>query len=151
MTTPNLAEACITDLQDKMRSVDAFKNKVIFAYTQDDLYDLGMQLQFPCAGILYEGMRSKQDSETKNVAKGYSVDVNFTLLLLVSGKTIGNADYKITALGILEQFRNAIKGTKSPSGNFWQFLIESAVESRAGTFAYAQRFSTPAILGNFKN
>lgn len=142
----NIASNCVDDLVLKMKSVPAFSNKVIYAYTQDDLYDMAAQLQFPCAGILYEGIRSVPDPETKNVAKGLSAELNCTLLLLVSGKSIGNADYKVTATQILDQFRNAIKGTRSPSGNYWKFLIESAVEARVGAYSYAQRWSTPVLL-----
>lgn len=146
MTISNLATQCVNDLIDKMKSVDVFRNKVIYAYTQDDLYDMATQLNFPCAGILYEGIRSVPDSESKNVAKGLSAELNCTLLLLVSGKSIGNADYKVTATEILDQFRDAIKGTRSPAGNYWKFIIESAVEARKDSYAYAQRWSTPVLL-----
>lgn len=146
MAISNITYECVLDLQNKIRTVDVFKNKVIYAYTQDDLYDLSMQLNFPCAGILYEGLRSVPDPESKNVGKGRSAELNCTLLLLVSGRSIGSADYKVTAAEMLDQFRGAIMGTRSPSGNFWKFIIESAVEARAGAFAYAQRWSTPVLL-----
>lgn len=141
-----IANECVQDLITKMKSVPAFSSKVIYAYTQDDLYDTAATLNFPCAGILYEGLRAVTDSESKNVGKGRSAELHCTLLLLVSGRTIGNADYKLSAAEFLDQFRGAILGTRSPSGNFWKFIIESPVEGRAGSFAYAMRFSTPVIL-----
>jgi hypothetical protein len=146
MAIPNLANTCILDLMEKMQSVPAFQKKVIFAYTQDELYDVAQQLNFPCAGVLYEGMRSLADTETRTVPKGYSVELSCTILLLVSGKTIGNADYKVTALEILEQFRDAIKNTRAPSAFYWKFVLESAVESRKDSYSYAQRWTTTAIL-----
>ena len=146
MAIDNVATSCVNDLINKMKSVPAFANKVIYAYTQDDLYDVASQLNFPCAGILYEGIRSVPDPESRNAAKGLSAELSCSLLLLVSGKTIGNADYKVTATQILDQFRDAIKGTRSPAGNYWKFVIESAVEARKDSYAYVQRWSTPVLL-----
>ena len=144
MSIANIATLCVQDLMAKMQSVDAFKNKVIYAYTEDQLYDVAMQLNFPAAGVLYDGMRSVPDAD--RTAKGLSAEMTCSLLLLVSGKTIGNADYKITAVDILDQFRNAIKGTRAPSNNFWKFVVEAAVEARSDSYAYVQRWSTPVLL-----
>lgn len=146
MGTKTIANECVLDLQTKMRSIPAFTNKVIYAYTEDDLYDITSQINFPGAGILYEGLRSVPDPESKNVGKGRSAELHCNLILLVSGKTIGNADYKLTAAEFLDQFRGAIMGTRSPTGNFWKFIVESPVEARAGIFAYGQRWSTSVIL-----
>jgi len=146
MAIANVATSCVNDLITKMKSVPAFSKKVIYAYTQDDLYDVAAQLNFPCAGILYEGIRSVPDADSRNTGKGLSAELSCSLLLLVSGKTIGNADYKVTATEILDQFRDAIKGTRSPANNYWKFVIESAVEARKDSYAYVQRWSTPVLL-----
>lgn len=146
MSYKTIANACVQDLITKMKSVPSFQSKVIYAYTEDDLYDTVSTINFPGAGILYEGLRSVPDPESKNVGKGRSAELHCSLLLLVSGKTIGNADYKLTAAEFLDQFRGAIMGTRSPTGNFWKFIVESPVSARAGVFAYSQRWSTPLIL-----
>ena len=146
MAVSNLATSCIEDLQSKIQSVPAFQNKVFWVYTEDKLYDKAAQLNFPCAGILYEGLRSVPDAEGSNTAKGLSAVLQASVILLVSGSTIGGADYNISAIQLMDQFRNSIKGTRSPANHFWKFVIESPVESQEGVYSYIQRWSTPVIL-----
>ena len=145
MAISKICTLCVEDLQAKIQTVPAFKNKVFFVYTQDKLYDKAMQLSFPCAGILYEGLRSVPDADDRT-AKGLSTVFQASVILLVSGSTIGNAEYNVQAVELLDQFRDAIKMTRSPANHFWKFMLETSVEARVDTYAYIQRWSTPILL-----
>lgn len=147
MSVNDVATQCMEDLVTKLNTAPAMKDRVVTVYTENEMMDVTAQLKFPCAGVIYEGMRSVPDSDKGN--KGLSVELVFAVMLLVEGKGLGNqvgSGVKSTAAVYLDQFRNTVKNTRSPGSGWWKFMVEAAVESKGGSYTYMQRWSTPATI-----
>ena len=143
MTT---ALECVQDIQAKIQTLAALNQNTFFVYTQEDMMKRTAKIVFPAAGIIYEGIRSKPDIMDKGTSMGLSADFHCAVLILVTGSSFGNVDYKAEAIKLVDSVRGTILKTRSPSGNFWKFLVESPVVDVEGAFGYYIRFSTPILL-----
>lgn len=143
MTT---ATDCVLDLQTKIQGLAALNQNTFFVYTQEDMLKRTAKITYPAAGIIYEGIRAKPDAMDGKAAMGLSADFYCAILVLVGGSSFGNVDYKAEAIKLVDNVRGKILKTRSPSGHFWKFLVESPVVDIDGAFGYYIRFSTPIML-----
>ena len=143
MTT---ATECVNDLKVKIQGLAALNQNTFFVYKQEDMLKQTAKITYPAAGIIYEGIRSKPDAMSGKTDMGLSADFYCAVLVLVGGSTFGNVDYKAEAISLVDKVRGQILKTRSPSGHFWKFLVESPVVDVVGAFGYYIRFSTPIML-----
>ena len=143
--TYDISMSCLNDLMNKLKTVSLVKDKVISVYTEKEIMDKATQLPPPLIGVVYEGMRAVPDMD--KLARGYTVEMMFTVVLVVSGQTFGDSpSSKLVAADVLDKCRAAIKGTQNPYSQWWKFMVEAAVQETTGGFMYMQRWSTRAML-----
>ncbi len=138
----DIAQLCIADLQSKIKALTEFSQKQWTIVDEDDLFNKATGLSFPCAGVVYEGMRSQTSAE----GSGKSSVLTCSVYLLYKSGTIGNIDYKPKAVLLLDSLRNNILGKTSPSGHKWKFSFESPAEDMHKALVYYQRWTTDVIL-----
>jgi hypothetical protein len=141
----DIAMGCLKDLVAKVNTVPMIKDKVVSVYTEKELMDAAVQLTPPCVGVVYEGMRAVPDQD--KLSRGTTVELMFSVILVISGKSFGNvSELRPIAADVLDQFRSAVKLTQNPFGQYWKFMVESAVQETDGGFLYVQRWATRAML-----
>lgn len=141
----DLASLCVTDLETRIKTLPQIASKVFHVYGEDDLTDSTKGISFPCVGVVYNGIRAMP--ENKETGKhGTSSELVVTLMLMVRDNTVATANVKEGALKLLDDMRDLIIRTKSPSGHLWRFQLESPVAGKKGVLAYIQRWATPVQL-----
>jgi hypothetical protein len=137
---------CLNDLIAKIEKLPKLANKTYFVYTQDDLMATSNKIVYPAIGVIYEGLKAKDENGGKGTKMGLSADLHCAIVLLTPGSAIGKIDYKKDALDIISDIRSMITKTRSPAGHYWNFLVESPVMDIEGAFGYYIRFNTPIML-----
>lgn len=135
---------CVEDLRAHLQSIAAFKNKHLFVYHEDDLQDKLKGITLPGAGVIYEGMRALPEAGGAKI--GLSAELVFSLLVVSRPETLANVDSKTPLLNILDDVRNAILFTRSPTGHKWRFVVEAATRETHGAIFWVQRWSTTVQL-----
>lgn len=138
----NPAQASVDSLQKALQTIPEFANKTWTLVDEDDLFAKAATLKFPCAGVVYEGLRSGTSPE----GAGRSSEVTCSIYLLYQVGTIGNVDYKTKAIEILDKIRAKILDTTAPSGHKWAFKFESPADDLHKALVYYQRWSAKVIL-----
>lgn len=138
----NIAQLCVDDLSRGLGFLPEFASKKWSVVDADDLFNKSSQLSFPCAGVVYEGMKRKQSPENA----GKVADLTCSIYLLYLAGTIGKVDYKPSAVLLLDSIRGKFMDSKSPSGHKWTFQFESPAEDMHRAMVYYQRWSTTVIL-----
>jgi hypothetical protein len=138
----NPAQECVDDIVRHIGFVQEFVSKRWTIVSADDLFNKSVGLPFPCAGVVYEGLRPKQSPE----GTGIVADLNCAIYLLYQSGSIGKVDNKPMAVLLLDDIRNKLKGVRSPSGHKWVFRFESPAEDMHKALVYYQRWSTTVIL-----
>jgi hypothetical protein len=139
-----MATLCVDAMETTLQAMTVFANKTVFVYGQDDLIAKIQGLKvYPAVGIVYEGMRSVP-SEGKSFHVGMSGELVISLLLIDQGEAIVRSDDKKTnAIMYLDTLRATLMATRSPTGHFWHFLVETPAELKKGMVIWVQRWSTP--------
>jgi hypothetical protein len=135
---------CVMSMKEIVQSIAALQGKVVFVVDQDDLVaQLKGVRSFPAAGIMYEGMRSREnDGQTAKL--GISADMVISIVVVNRGSDILNTDQtKLTSITLLDQIRGKVIATRSPTGHFWRFVVEAAAAENEGVVFWVQRWSTP--------
>lgn len=141
----DLAAKCVTDIETKIGTLAAVKGKVFHVYGEDDLMDHTKGVVFPCVGVVYNGIRATpEDGATGK--QGISGELVVTIMLLLRDNVSATSNPKEGALRMLDDVRELVMGTKSPSGHKWRFQLESPVAGKKGVLAYVQRWATPVQL-----
>lgn len=150
MSIAKIAQACIDDIETKMRNTQEFgtnsgKEVVFTVYSEDDLFDKIKIVKFPAVGIMYEGMRDGGRDPTR---QGMAADFNVALVLILDGPSIGGLDRKNEAVRILDVMRDAFKAnaSKSPSIHKWRFVSEVPAGNVKNLLIYIQRWACPVLL-----
>lgn len=138
----NIAQLSVDSLVKALSSMSEFRRKTWTLIGEDDLFHKGAMLNFPCAGVVYEGLRALPSTEKM----GKASEVTCSIYVLYKSGTIGNIDYKPKALFLLDAIRDVILGTTAPGGHPWQFKFESPAEEMHKALVYYQRWSSVVIL-----
>lgn len=138
----NIAQKCIDNLQATLRTIPEVASKNWSVVSEDDLFDKAANLSFPCMGVVYEGLRSSSSPEKA----GKTAVITCSIYLLYKSGNIGKIDYKPKAVLMLDDLRDKIMDTQSPSGHKWQFGFESPAEDMHKALVYYQRWSAVVIL-----
>lgn len=140
----DLVVKCIRDLMTKVAKVPAVTKAIYHINAEEDVVEITKGMQFPCVGVIYEGMRAVTDNPQK---MGVSAEIVCALMVFDrAGPSFAAKDMVATSLILMDDIRNTIKLTKSPTGHFWGFQMEASMGSHKGILAYIQRWTTAAIL-----
>lgn len=146
MSAKKIATLCIEDLQSKLQGLPEVAAKTFWVYDEADLFDTVKQLQFPATGVVYEGIRAVSETDKSSGRQGISGELIASVALLILPGIKGSASVKVQAVDFLDQMRNTIMGTRSPTGHLWKFVVEAAATEKNGAVVWLQRWSTPIQL-----
>lgn len=136
---------CTEDLASKVRSVPTLGQKTIVVMSVDDLTSTLASVTKPAAGILYEGARTVQVQDGKQV--GVSAEIVFSILMLAETSVVSQKVNMISpAHDMLDKVRGAIHGTRSPTGHFWRWVMEAPAAQKGSLQVWVQRWSCPVQL-----
>lgn len=145
MSSTAIAIKCIEDIEARVASLAALKGRVFHVYSEEELVERTKGVSFPCAGVVYDGMMASEESGS-TAKMGGSAELVVTVMLFFRQSTIAKTDPKGTTVAMLDEIRSKILTTRSPSGHFWKFKVEAAVEGKQGLLTYVQRWATPVQL-----
>lgn len=141
----DVATKCIADLAAKVANVPLVGKNIHHIYSEEDIVSVTKGMSYPCVGLLYDGMRASP--ETGATKQGQSVEVVCSALLFYKASSpISSKDEVGNALIVMDNIRDAIKCTRSPTGNFWRFQMEAALGGKNSILMYVQRWATPTTL-----
>lgn len=142
----DIATKCVADLKAHLAQLIA-AGKVFHVYSEEELMDKTKGITFPAVGIVYEGMRAvPEDSDKKSVKIGVSAELIAAVMLIQRPDNISAADTKTPTMNLLDDIRQEIMGSKSPSGHWWKFVVEASANEKNGVVIWLQRWSTPVQL-----
>lgn len=141
----SIAVKCIEDLEKHLNSMSMVKGKVWHVYSEEELVERTKGISYPCAGVLYDGMRALPEPGATG-KMGLSAELVVTVMIMFKQNTKSTVDAKDSAVDFLDGLREKIAKSRSPSMHFWKFQLEAAVDGKAGVLAYIQRWSTPVQL-----
>jgi hypothetical protein len=141
----NLAFECVKDMTDKVASAEVTKEGMTFqVYDQDTLTDISAEIQFPCVGVIYEGMASKGGNEKM----GLACELYCSVILMAGDKNeeIRGHDEKPQISLLLDLIRGSILTTRAPSGHPWEFVLEFPLDVSHRGLGYYIKWKTTVIL-----
>lgn len=142
-----IATDCTSDIVAKVKAIGDFgakgQEKVFTVYSEEDLLEKTKLLKLPAVGIMYEGIKATAQDPSR---QGLATDLTVALVLLMTGKAVGNLDTKNQAAQILDEMRNSILKTTSPTGHKWRFVSEVPTGALGNYVGYLQRWSTAAVI-----
>lgn len=144
--TTEVAAKCLTSVIKTLQSIAAVSGKVFQIYSEDELMDKTKGMVFPCAGVVYEGMRAISEGSKDTNRQGLSAELVLSILIFFRPDALSPSNTKTSALNLLDDVRDSIKGTRSPSGHLWRFVVEAAATEKHGVVVYIQRWTTPVQL-----
>lgn len=140
-----IAISCIEDIEKKIKSVAAVGNRVFHVASEAEIVEKTKGLAYPCVGVIYTGMTAI--SETGSTSKlGQSAELVVTVLLFFKKDSRATNDPKESTVAVLDSIRKNIMATKSPSGHYWRFKVEAAVDGGESLMTFMQRWATPVQL-----
>lgn len=138
----NVADLCIKDLENKVKSLPEFAEKAFVVYDQDVMLGTTQGLQYPCAGVIYEGILGYKGSA------GQGAEVNASIVVLAGDKdaeTRGNED-KTAIVLLLDRIRKSIINTPAPTGFKWEFVLEIPLDIDSRGLGYYMKWKTNTAL-----
>lgn len=145
MSTDAIAINCIEDISAKVEQVTGLKGRVFHVYSEEELIERTKGVSFPCVGVVYDGMRALPESGSTHKIGG-SAELVVSVMIFFRQDTKSKADPKETTVNYLDRIRSQLIRTKAPTGHYWKFQVEAAVEGKNGVLAYLQRWATPTQL-----
>jgi hypothetical protein len=141
----DVAANCTDDIKTKIATANVFgEGKTFLVYSEEDFFDKSKLLKTPFAGVLYLGLESNNAEASK---MGRSSDMSVAVIYAFASKAIGGADTTEELWEALTAVRNAIMGTRAPTGHFWRFRSEAYAGVDANKLIYyIQRWSTFVAL-----
>lgn len=140
-----IAIKCIDDLEARIKTIPALKDRVFHIYSEDELMERTKGLSFPCVGVVYDGMMAIPE-QGPSAKIGASAELVATVMVFFRQDTKAKTDPKDTTVALLDEIRSKIFATRSPTRHHWRFKLEAAVEGKQGVLTYVQRWATPAQL-----
>lgn len=140
----NLAANCMADVLNKIRELPEVGNKTLYCYDYDILNDVSEEINFPCVGVVYEGMTSVGGNDRT----GLSTYLVCGIFLLAGDKSseIKGVEPKEDIVLLLDKIRNQIKNTVAPTKHRWEFVLEIPFDISNRSLGYYQKWKTNTIL-----
>lgn len=145
MTTEPIMN-CVTALTAVLEAQTGLQGKVLFVFDQDDLIGQLKGVQsLPAIGIVYEGMRAMPEAPGQKT--GASAEMVFSLVLVNRGNDfVSSSTNKTASITLLDSIRQTLISTRSPTGSFWNFVVEAAAAQSKGVVFWVQRWSVSVGL-----
>lgn len=142
----DFARLSVIDLKSKIEGVKEIKKKTLYVFDQIALLQKSKAIKPPFAGVIYDGLFS-----TGPKSSGLNATLQCSIMIAGSGQLLNikkghDDDSKDDLTELLDDIRNCIRGTNSPTGHKWLFVSEEPVPVDIGLFFYLQRWQTTAIL-----
>jgi hypothetical protein len=138
----------VADLETKMNTVNAIRNRAVYVYDQDDLLNAEKKLKTPCAGVLYVGMAVNEQDTRREKATLLTCQIAF-----IGGEfcELPNSQVKEKTTKILDDIRRAVIAPPTAEAQLvWRFESEAPFEiSRSAgdkLLGYVQVWTTPIII-----
>ena len=144
----NFATSCVQDLIAKINAVPEIKKHTVQVYDQVALLNKTKAINPPFAGVIYDGMFSNHQKGKV----GSNATLQCSIMLAESGQSLHpltkgkDSIAKDKSTELLDDIRDCIRLTKSPTGHSWEFVSEEIMPFESGLFFYLQRWQTTAIL-----
>lgn len=139
------ATKCVGDIETKLKTLSGMGNKVFHIYSEEDLLDVTKGLMFPCVGVVYNGINAVPEKES-TARMGLSAKLVLTIMVFFRDDARSAVDEKLSVISTMDDIRGLIKGTRSPTGHYWEFQLEAPATGKKGLLAYVQRWATPVQL-----
>jgi len=138
----DVASLCITDLENKVKELPEFAEKAFIVYDQEVMLGTTQGLQYPCLGVVYEGIIGYKGNA------GQAAELSASLILLAGDKeaeTRGNED-KTSIVLLLDKIRKTIINTAAPTGHKWEFVMEIPLDIDTKGLGYYMKWKTNTAL-----
>lgn len=140
-----IATKCVTDVVTRIETVPEMKGKTFHVMSDQELLDKTKGLMYSCVAVIYGGITSvAEDGDTGK--KGVSCELSMDVILFFRGNAQAQNDPKVGAVAMLDTMRDKMREGRSPSGHFWRFQSERAIELKTGLMGYMQRWTTPVQM-----
>lgn len=140
---------CMDSLAAGYESFEELSGRVIQVFSDDELLERTKGMMYPCVGVIYTGLMAK-DEAGSTAKMGASSELIVSAMVFFRQNTVAVEDPKKKTLGMLDRIRSRILTTRSPSGHFWKFQLETPVVGNTGVLVYLQRWATPVQLTSIK-
>lgn len=140
-----IALKCMEDVEEKIRGLKEFGNKIFSVYSEDDLLNKAKTLTLPAVGISYGGILTEPGMDKSR--QGLMGSLRVAVVLVIDSSSV-SLDRKDEAAEYLDAIRGALIGQTSPTCHKWQFLSEMPMGDMGGVLVYMQRWQTAAPLTN---
>jgi len=140
-----IVEMCIRSIQGTVQSIAVLKDKHVFTLDDENLMARLKGVVPPAAGIMYEGLRSTGDTGV-SARVGISGEIIISVVLISQSPKFSLREESIPAVRILDDLRQKIASTRSPTGHFWKFVVEAAADEKQGVVFWIQRWSAPVQM-----
>lgn len=145
----DIATKCVADLSAHLQQLIA-AGKVFHVYSENELMDKTKGIAFPAVGVVYEGMRAVNEGAAGEARVSHKLGVSAELvaavMIIQRPDNISTANTKTPSMNLLDDIRQEIMGSRSPSGHFWKFIVEASANEKNGVVIWLQRWSTPVQL-----
>lgn len=129
------------DLITKIKTVAALSSKTLSVYSAEELVERVNAVPKPAMGVMYEGSRNTGSGGGRQF--GSNVECVFSLILIAETSVLtSKVDAKGPVHEVLDAVRTAIHGTKSPKGNYWEFVVEAQASQKGAQTIWVQRWQT---------
>ena len=147
------------ELLDLVRSVPAFSANGFSGFDTADIEkQAGATVNYPVAGVIYNGAAPVEGNRGVPVAKGATdivfVDGTFIIVIGVEYGGVGAGDTKHSVFDLLDQVRSVVSGHKGINPRPWRWNGErpEAEASGDGVVFYSQVWQTVFVSqGTFNN
>lgn len=144
----------IDGVKEALQSVAGLEGgKVFHVVASDALFDESSTVPLPAAGVVYEGLRARAETDKNSHRAGLSSEVGVSIVLLVEdAKAQGEVVQglaTLSAIDLLDVVRRKLLDLKSPAGHTWRFVYEGPIASKKGErpcTLWIQRWATPIQL-----
>lgn len=163
MALPTIVELQ-EELQSLVKEVPAFRTSGFSTFDEEDLavQSEGQGLNFPLAGVIYDGAIPTDRIQGGNTANGVAagahsattLSMQFTVMIAIQYHYGGQDDTKPQATALLDDLRQRILGYRGVNSRPWRFVGEKPepAASGEGLALYSQVWQTVvAAVGNFNN
>jgi hypothetical protein len=147
-----MAAATIADLSaelvTKTKEVTDLMEKTYSVFSVDDMATLAGIVEYPLAGVVYEGGSVKDDirgQQTNRIAHRSAafITVYFSITVAVDYKAGGNEDNKPLATDLLDGVRSALLGFQGVNSRPWRLTGEQPLQTDLeGVIFYGQMWET---------
>ena len=140
-----VATNCTMDLVAKVAEVAELEKRVFYVASEEEVVERTKGMTYPCVGVVYHGIVATEEMGASGKS-GDSANLMVSLMLFFRQSTTAVNDPKDAGVELLDEIRQLILRTRSPTGHFWKLQLEVPVEGRRGVLLYLQRWSTPVQL-----